>query len=190
MRQCARRGDACTSRGLRTITGRAQTSAAELAHDIAEDPEERRGGRTIDRSLRRSCSATSTATAASWASTSTFHARPTPLEPDHAAPRGFPRPDAPPAQFRHPLGFTKLQAAGAAQERPIEIPVDLKGPWKATLVMKWVVSSMAQIQPGGTSDKTVSDPSRLLPPRLLPLKLAQEPGPDALPREKVVPGCP
>ena len=42
---------------------------------------------------------------------------------------------------RHPLGFTKLQAAGAAQERPIEIPVDLKGPWKATLVMKWVVSS-------------------------------------------------
>jgi len=42
---------------------------------------------------------------------------------------------------RRPLGFTKPQAAGEAQERPIEIPVELKGPWKATLVMKWAVSS-------------------------------------------------
>src|SRR4051794_4307769 len=40
---------------------------------------------------------------------------------------------------RQPLGFTKLQGAGEAQERPIEIPVDLKGPWKATLVMKWTL---------------------------------------------------
>jgi hypothetical protein len=42
---------------------------------------------------------------------------------------------------RRPLGLTRRQAAGEAQERPIEIPVDLKGPWKATLVMKWAVSS-------------------------------------------------
>src|SRR5215472_13711769 len=39
--------------------------------------------------------------------------------------------------YRQPLGFTKAQGAGEAQETPIEIPVDLKGPWKATLVMKW-----------------------------------------------------
>jgi hypothetical protein len=45
---------------------------------------------------------------------------------------------------RRPLGFRRQQAAGEAQERPIEIPVDLKGPWKATLVMKWAVSSRSK----------------------------------------------
>jgi len=58
-----------------------------------------------------------------------------------AAPRGD-RPEitrfAPFAQ-RQPLGFTKAQGAGEAQEQPIELPVDLKGPWKATLVMKWTL---------------------------------------------------
>ena len=39
---------------------------------------------------------------------------------------------------RQPIGFTK-QGAGEAQARPIELPVDLKGPWKATLVMKWTL---------------------------------------------------
>jgi signal transduction histidine kinase len=39
---------------------------------------------------------------------------------------------------RQPLGFTKSQKAGEAQE-PIELPVDLPGPWKATLVMKWTL---------------------------------------------------
>src|SRR5215470_1991380 len=43
---------------------------------------------------------------------------------------------------RQPLGFTKAQGAGLAQEQPIEIPVDLKGPWKATLVMKWTLGPM------------------------------------------------
>src|SRR5262245_17827021 len=42
---------------------------------------------------------------------------------------------------RWPLGFRKQQAAGEAQERRIEIPIDLKGPWKATLVMTWAVGS-------------------------------------------------
>jgi signal transduction histidine kinase len=57
-----------------------------------------------------------------------------------AAPRGD-RPEitrfAPFA--RQPLGFTKAQGAGEAQEQPIELPVDLKGPWKATLVMRWTL---------------------------------------------------
>jgi len=42
---------------------------------------------------------------------------------------------------RRPLVLRKRQAAGEAPERPIEIPVDLEGPWKATLVMKWAVPS-------------------------------------------------
>src|SRR5215467_12663738 len=40
---------------------------------------------------------------------------------------------------RQPLGFTKQQPPGETQERPIELPVDLKGPWKATLVMRWTL---------------------------------------------------
>jgi len=35
--------------------------------------------------------------------------------------------------------FITKQSAGDAQERPIELPVDLKGPWKATLVMRWTL---------------------------------------------------
>jgi hypothetical protein len=56
-----------------------------------------------------------------------------------AAPRGD-RPEitrfAPFA--RQPLGFTKT-AAGSAVGEPIELPVDLPGPWKATLVLKWTL---------------------------------------------------
>ena len=43
---------------------------------------------------------------------------------------------------RQPLGFTKQQTAGEAQEHPIELPVDLQGPWKATLVMKWTLGAV------------------------------------------------
>jgi signal transduction histidine kinase len=43
---------------------------------------------------------------------------------------------------RQPLGFTKQQTAGEAQEQPIELPVDLQGPWKATLVMKWTLGGV------------------------------------------------
>src|SRR5450432_3362284 len=39
---------------------------------------------------------------------------------------------------RPPLGFTKA-SVGGAQSEPIELAVDLKGPWKATLVMKWTL---------------------------------------------------
>jgi len=57
-----------------------------------------------------------------------------------AAPRGD-RPEitrfSPAA--RQPIGFTRQSSAGSAMEEPIELPVDLPGPWKATLVMKWTL---------------------------------------------------
>ena len=57
-----------------------------------------------------------------------------------AAPRGD-RPEitrfAPFA--RQPIGFTRQSSAGSAVGEPIELPVDLPGPWKATLVMKWTL---------------------------------------------------
>ena len=43
---------------------------------------------------------------------------------------------------RQPLGFTKQQTVGSAQEQPIELAVDLQGPWKATLVMKWTLGQV------------------------------------------------
>ena len=59
-----------------------------------------------------------------------------------AAPRGD-RPEitrfAPFA--RQPIGLT-TSAHGPAQDEPIELPVDLSGPWKATLVMKWTLGQV------------------------------------------------
>lgn len=47
---------------------------------------------------------------------------------------------------RQPLGLTRgQQAAGSAQEQPIELPVDLQGPWKATLVMKWTLGQVETV---------------------------------------------
>jgi signal transduction histidine kinase len=40
---------------------------------------------------------------------------------------------------RQPLGFTRSQNAGESVEEPIELPVDLQGPWKATLDMRWTL---------------------------------------------------
>jgi signal transduction histidine kinase len=60
-----------------------------------------------------------------------------------AAPRGD-RPEI--TRFapfvRQPIGFTKQSSAGSAQDEPIELPVDLPGPWKATLVMKWTLGAV------------------------------------------------
>jgi len=57
-----------------------------------------------------------------------------------AAPRGD-RPEitrfAP--YVRQPLGFTRQQPAGESVEEPIELAVDLQGPWKATLDMRWTL---------------------------------------------------
>jgi two-component system, NtrC family, sensor kinase len=40
---------------------------------------------------------------------------------------------------RQPLGFTRQTTAGESQEEPIELDVDLQGPWKATLDMRWTL---------------------------------------------------
>jgi signal transduction histidine kinase len=40
---------------------------------------------------------------------------------------------------RQPLGFTRQTPAGESQEEPIELSVDLQGPWKATLDMRWTL---------------------------------------------------
>ncbi len=40
---------------------------------------------------------------------------------------------------RQPMLRLTRQEAGEAQEQPIELEVDLQGPWKATLVMKWTL---------------------------------------------------
>ena len=62
-----------------------------------------------------------------------------------AAPRGD-RPEI--TRFapvsRPPMGFTKA-SAGGAQAAPIELPVDLKGPWKATLVMGWTLGPVETV---------------------------------------------
>src|SRR3954447_21960612 len=42
---------------------------------------------------------------------------------------------------RQPI-TTFRQSAGSTQEEPIELPVDLSGPWKATLVMKWTLGQV------------------------------------------------
>ncbi len=53
---------------------------------------------------------------------------------------------------RPPLGFTKA-SVGGAQSATIELAVDLKGPWKATLVMKW---TLGQVESALQTEKRVS----------------------------------
>jgi two-component system NtrC family sensor kinase len=117
----------------------AQASAEELAHDIAEDlksVEADADDRDLEEKLLGYLNRHSRIVRLDlyvYREASTPSSR-------IAAPRGD-RPEI--TRFapfsRQPLGFTKLQGAGEAQEHPIELPVDLKGPWKATLVMKWTL---------------------------------------------------
>ncbi len=116
----------------------AQTSAEELAHDIAEDlksVEADADDRDLEEKLLGYLNRHSRIVRLDlyvYRESSTPSSR-------IAAPRGD-RPEI--TRFapfnRQPLGFTK-QGAGEAQETPIEIPVDLKGPWGATLVMRWTL---------------------------------------------------
>ena len=116
----------------------AQTSAEELAHDIAEDlksVEADADDRDLEEKLLGYLNRHSRIVRLDlyvYRESSTPSSR-------IAAPRGD-RPEI--TRFapfnRQPLGFTK-QGAGEAQETPIEIPVDLKGPWGATLVLRWTL---------------------------------------------------
>ncbi|HXJ22128.1 MAG TPA: ATP-binding protein [Polyangia bacterium] len=116
----------------------AQTSAEELAHDIAEDlksVEPEADDREYEEKLLGYLNRHSRIVRLDlyiYRESYTPSSR-------IAAPRGD-RPEitrfAPLA--RPPLGFTKA-SVGSAQSDPIELAVDLKGPWKATLVMRWTL---------------------------------------------------
>jgi signal transduction histidine kinase len=116
----------------------AQTSAEELAHDIAEDlksVEADADDRDLEEKLLGYLNRHSRIVRLDlyvYRESSTPSSR-------IAAARGD-RPEI--TRFapfnRQPLFVTK-QGAGEARETPIEIPVDLKGPWGATLVMRWTL---------------------------------------------------
>jgi len=116
----------------------AQTSAEELAHDIAEDLKSVQADahdRDLEEKLLGYLNRHSRIVRLDlyvYRESSTPSSR-------IAAPRGD-RPEI--TRFapfnRQPLVVTK-QSAGEAKETPIEIPVDLKGPWGATLVMRWTL---------------------------------------------------
>ena len=116
-----------------------QTAAEEIAHDIAEDlknVEADADDRDLEEKLLGYLNRHSRIVRLDlyvYREASTPSSR-------IAAPRGD-RPEI--TRFapfnRQPLGFTKAQGAGEAQDQPIELPVDLKGPWKATLVMRWTL---------------------------------------------------
>jgi len=118
----------------------AQASAEELAHDIAEDlksVEADADDRDLEEKLLGYLSRHMRIVRLDlyvYRESSTPSSR-------IAAPRGD-RPEI--TRFapfnRQPLlTQTRGQGAGEAQVTPIELPVDLKGPWKATLVMRWTL---------------------------------------------------
>jgi signal transduction histidine kinase len=116
----------------------AQTSAEELAHDIAEDLKSV-GADADDRDLEEKLFGyVNRHTRIVRLELSVYREADTPSS-RIVAPRGE-RPEI--TRFapfhRQPLVVTK-QNAGNAQETPIELPVDLKGPWQATLLMKWTL---------------------------------------------------
>lgn len=130
----------------------ARTSAEELAHDIAEDLksiEAEADDREFEEKLLGYLNRHSRIVRLDlfiYREASTPSSR-------IAAPRGD-RPEI--TRFaplsRPPLGFTKA-SAGEAQSAPIEMPVELKGPWKGTLVMKW---SLGPLQAMLRTEKQVS----------------------------------
>src|SRR6185295_18515574 len=120
------------------IIKEAQTSAEELAHDIVEDlksVEAEADDREFEEKLLGYLNRHSRIVRLDLY---IYREAYTPSS-RIAAPRGD-RPEI--TRFaplsRPPLGFTKASVSGA-QSAPIELPVDLKGPWKATLVMKWTL---------------------------------------------------
>ena len=121
------------------IIKEAQTSAEELAHDIAEDlksVEPEADDREYEEKLLGYLNRHSRIVRLDLY---IYREAYTPSS-RIAAPRGD-RPEitrfAPLA--KPPLGLTRGASAGSAQSDPIELAVDLKGPWKATLVMRWTL---------------------------------------------------
>ena len=134
------------------IIKEAQTSAEELAHDIAEDlksVEPEADDREYEEKLLGYLNRHSRIVRLDLY---VYREAYTPSS-RIAAPRGD-RPEitrfAPLA--RPPLGFTKA-SVGDAQSEPIELAVDLKGPWKATLVMRW---SLGPVESALQTERRVS----------------------------------
>ncbi|HVZ71928.1 MAG TPA: ATP-binding protein [Polyangia bacterium] len=121
------------------IIKEAQASAEELAHDIAEDLKSVEAD-ADDRDLEEKLLGYLNRHARIVRLDLYVYREASSPSSRIAAPRGD-RPEITRFQpfNRQPLGFTKAQSAGEAQELPIELPVDLKGPWKATLDMRWTL---------------------------------------------------
>ena len=120
------------------IVEEAQTSAEELAHDIAEDlksvPAES-DDREYEEKLLGYLNRHSRIVRLDLYIYREAHTPSSRI----AAPRG----DRPEITRFAPLARPSLglmrSSVGVAQSAPIELEVDLKGPWKATLVMKWTL---------------------------------------------------
>jgi signal transduction histidine kinase len=117
----------------------AQASAEELAHDIAEDLKSVQAD-ADDRDLEEKLLGyLNRHTRIARLDLYVYREATTPSS-RIVAPRGD-RPEI--TRFapfvRQPLGLSRGETAGEAQEEPIEVDVDLQGPWKATLVMKWTL---------------------------------------------------
>jgi len=130
----------------RSVINDAQTSAVEIAHDIAEDLKSvppdaddrdleekligylnRHPGRIVrlDLYVYREAYTPSSRIAATRGDRPEI-TRFAPLE-------------------RQPITFFRQATSGSAVDEPIEIPVDLPGPWKATLVMKWTLGPVESV---------------------------------------------
>src|SRR6476660_456418 len=121
----------------------AQTSAEELAHDIAEDLKSVQAD-ADDRELEEKLLGYLNRHGRIVRLDLYVYREATTPSSRIAAPRGD-RPEitrfAPFA--REPISHFRQSSEGSAVEEPIELPVDLPGPWKATLVMKW---SLGQVE--------------------------------------------
>src|SRR5438128_8761454 len=126
------------------IVKEAETSAEELAHDIAEDlksvPAES-DDREYEEKLLGYLNRNSRIVRLDLY---IYREAYTPSS-RIAAPRGD-RPEitrfAPLARAQFGLGTV---TRGTGQSAPIELDVDLKGPWKATLVMKWTLGPVESV---------------------------------------------
>jgi signal transduction histidine kinase len=117
----------------------AQTSAQELAHDIADDLKSLPPD-ADDRALEEKLLGyLNRHTRIVRLDLYVYREANTPSS-RIVAPRGD-RPEitrfAP--MVRQPLGLGRQPVAGESQEEPIELAVDLQGPWKATLDMRWTL---------------------------------------------------
>ncbi len=117
----------------------AQSSATELAHDIAEDlkslPPDADDGALEEKLLGYLNRHTRIVRLDLYV----YREANTPSS-RIVAPRGD-RPEI--TRFapfvRQPLALTRQPTPGESQEEPIELDVDLQGPWKATLDMRWTL---------------------------------------------------